>query len=85
MGELIKISQDRSIPRVACPHCGEVNLIDIIPFREDVSKILRDNCTSCKQEIFVAILLLGHTKLDLLLLLIKKVIGVVTSPHKIIG
>ena len=85
MGELIKISKDSSTPRIACPHCGQPNLIDITPFKEDVSKILRDRCTSCRGEIFVAILLLGHTKLDLLLLLIRKVISVITSPHKIIG
>lgn len=85
MAELISIGNQPSLPRVACPHCGQPNLIDIMPWREDVSKLMQDKCKHCNKDIYVALLILGHTKVELVLQLVQKVISVITSPHKIIG
>jgi hypothetical protein len=85
MGELISIGNQPSLPRVACPHCGQHNLIDIMVFREDVSKLMQDKCKHCNEDIFVALLILGHTKVELLLQLVQKIISTISSPHKIIG
>jgi phage FluMu protein Com len=85
MAELISISKEPSLPRVKCPHCDAINFIDITPFKEDVSKLMQDKCKHCNAIIYVGLLILGHTSVELLLQLIQKIISVVTSPHKIIG
>jgi hypothetical protein len=85
MVELIRITKEPSLPRIACPHCGQHNFIDIKPFASDVSQIMKDNCKHCRMDIYVALLILGHRKHKLLLMLIKQIVDLISSPHKIIG
>jgi phage FluMu protein Com len=85
MAELISIGSQPSLPRVKCPHCDQINLIDIMAFREDVSKLMQDKCKHCNKDIYVAVLILGHTSVQLLLQLVQKIISTISSPHKIIG
>ncbi len=85
MVELIRITKEPNLPRIACPHCGKHNLIDIKPFAEDVTQVIKDNCKQCRGEIFVGLLILGHRRHDLLLQLIGQIVNLVNSPHKIVG
>ncbi len=85
MAELIRITKEPNLPRVACPHCGQHLLIDIKPFAEDVTQVIKDNCKHCRGEIFVGLLILGHRTHRLLLQLIGQIVNLVKSPNKIIG
>jgi hypothetical protein len=67
MGELIRITQESKTPTIICPYCKEEIRVDIQPFRDDVSKILRDKCLKCGGEINVGVLILSHRSLKELL------------------
>lgn len=75
MGELIKIQREETRPMVICPRCKEKIMIDISPFKNDVSQILRDNCPKCRGELHVGIIILTHTTLRGILECIKIVIA----------
>lgn len=67
MGDVIKINRDIQPPLIICGNCKNQIRIDIKPFSEDVSKILRDKCPKCGGELNVGILILSHPRLEGLL------------------
>ena len=85
MGELIKIQREESKPRIICGHCKQEILIDIRPFAQDCTKILRDVCPKCKTELFVGIMILAHPKIEGLLSIIKTLVDSLKIKNKIIG
>jgi len=85
MAEIIKIQHEENKPRVICNHCKQEILIDIMPFANDVTQILRDRCPKCYKEIFVGVLILCHKDMRSLLGSIQVVIDAIQSPDKIIG
>lgn len=62
MGErqLIKVQRETKKPMVICPKCNQEIFIDISPFKNDCSEILRDNCPKCRSEIYAGIIILCH-------------------------
>ena len=79
-GKLIDIGGaggQKQQPRVVCPYCTKQIAIDIKPFAEDVSKILRDTCPKCGGEIFVGVLILCHQSLQGMLASLNTVIDAV--------
>jgi hypothetical protein len=58
-------------PIVKCPHCTQEILIDIGPFRKDVTKIMQDKCIKCGGIIVVSLLILCDTSMHRMLHTIK--------------
>lgn len=73
MSELIKIQRDETKPMIICPKCKAQIFIDLTPFTNDVSKILRDNCYKCGGELHVGVLILSNPTLNGLLQAIQVV------------
>lgn len=83
-GQLIQIAPDTR-PKIICLHCKKEILIDITQFKDDPTKILRDNCTRCGGELFVGVLILSHKDLKQLLLAIQQVVESLNTGNLIIG
>jgi DNA-directed RNA polymerase subunit RPC12/RpoP len=77
--ELIKIQEEEIKPRMVCVHCKQEILIDIEPFKKDMTKVLRDRCPKCNGEMIVGMLLLAHGNLHKFLITLKAVIEAVGS------
>jgi len=61
----IEVMEDRR-PRVQCPKCKQIFMMDIRPFEKDITKPIRDKCIKCGQELHVALLILMNPNLRLL-------------------
>ena len=85
MGKLIKITREEKKPEIICPHCKKRNVIDILPWREDVTKIMQDKCRHCRGNIVVAMLLLGHKDVRQLGIAIQTVIQSLNTGNLIQG
>ena len=85
MGELIKIQREDLRPRVICGSCKEEILIDISPFRQDCTKILRDVCPKCKAKLFVGIMIIAHPKLQGVIAILQTILNALAPASKIIG
>jgi len=84
-GELIKIQKEELRPRIVCMHCKQEMLIDLDPFKEDITKIMGDKCIHCGGEIFVGLLLLGHKTLPMLLGCLQLIIETMNTQNSILG
>jgi hypothetical protein len=67
------IGEDKA-PKIICPKCKKEQFIDLSIFKQDITKIMRDNCTGCGQELFVAVLILTHSKHYSLIQVIKTIV-----------
>ena len=87
MGKLISIGkdEDEKRPRIVCPHCKEVILMDIKPFEKNVSKIMQSNCPKCRGIIFVGLLILAHPDLKGLISCIQLVVETVKTKNRILA
>jgi hypothetical protein len=85
MGELIKIQREELRPRIVCMHCKKEMLIDLDPFKADITKVMRDKCIHCKKEIVVGILILGHKTLPMLLGCLQIITETINSQNQILG
>ena len=86
MGKLITITRDENEkrPRIVCPHCKEIILMDIRPFEKDVSKLMQSNCPKCGGLIFVGLLILAHPDLKGLVSCIQLVVETIDTKNKIL-
>ena len=85
MGELIKIQREEVRPRVVCGNCkGEV-LMDLSPFNNDCTKIMKDKCPKCKRDIYVGLLIVSHPQQYGLMQCIKLVMEALDKGNQIIG
>lgn len=50
-------------PKIKCPKCQGVIIMDIKLFMDDVTKPIRSNCPKCHAEIYTALLILSHDDL----------------------
>lgn len=85
MGELIQIKNEELRPRIVCGKCKEEILIDITPFRNDCTKILRDRCPKCHAELFVGILILAHPRINGLMGILQTILQSLNKSSQIIG
>jgi len=84
--ELITIHKEELKPRIVCGHCKQEILISIAPFEKDCTKIIKDNCPKCKNEIFVGIMIIAHPKLNGLLTTLGSILEVLNfGDRKILG
>lgn len=85
-------------PQIICHKCKQVILVDLMAWRYDISKVLRDNCPRCGVEIFMGCMLIGYTDMHQLMATINVMVQAVrdsgqriasdsniTSPIKLIG
>jgi len=73
-----KAPQSKKIPpKIICPYCRQVILIDIKAFSEDMSTFLKSQCPNCKNYIFVCLIILANTELDALIHDLQRVIKTV--------
>ena len=79
--KLIDVSYKSKSPIIICPHCNRENLIDITPFKEDVTRIIADKCTYCRAEISVGILILAHKNIKMLLQCIEVVANTLNTKN----
>jgi hypothetical protein len=56
--------KEKTVPRVTCPHCKRVMAIDIMPFQQDVTKVIESNCPFCYKKLFTAMTILTHKNLN---------------------
>lgn len=87
MGELITITRDEgeTRPKIICPHCKEIILMDIKPFEENVAKLMQSNCPKCAGVIFVGLLILAHPNLNGLVSCIQMVVDTLNTKNKILA
>ena len=74
MAEIIQLGREVNPPLIICPHCKREIRIDITPFANDVSKIIKDKCVKCGGIIHVGVLILSHPSLEGLLQTITNVV-----------
>lgn len=63
MGQVVEAFNQNDQPRQICPHCKKIFLIDITPWKNNVTQILKTNCTKCGGQVFVGMLLLSSADL----------------------
>lgn len=85
MGELIQIQNEDLRPRIVCGKCKEEILIDITPFKNNCTKILKDRCPKCHAELFVGILILAHPQMKGLMGVLQNILQTLNKSSKIIG
>lgn len=87
MGKLISIGrdEDETRPRIVCPHCKQIILMDIKPFEQNVAKIMQSNCPKCRGIIFVGLLILAHPDLQGLISSIQLVVETIKTENKILA
>lgn len=56
--------KEKQIPRVPCPHCHKMLSVNLLPFQDDVTKVLESKCPYCFQTLFTAMTLLTHKNLN---------------------
>ena len=83
-GELIQLAPDKR-PKVVCLHCKQQILMDITPFKDDASKIFKDNCPRCGGMLYTGILILSHKDMRQLLLAIQRVVEALNTGNLVLG
>jgi DNA-directed RNA polymerase subunit RPC12/RpoP len=81
---MITVNEDHK-PRVVCPHCLQEILINIMPFKDNVSQIISEKCPRCGGEIFVGLLILCHPKFQGLMSTIQRIVDAANPKQRIIG
>jgi hypothetical protein len=81
----IELIERQPKPKIICPHCHKEILIDIMPFKDNVSQIMADNCARCGGKIFVGIMILCHPKIEGLAYCINAASNAIQTQNKIIG
>lgn len=82
---VIEIGKSKNEPIVKCPHCTKQQLIDIVPFREDVTRIMSDKCRHCGGEIVVSMLILCDTDMRSMLQTIQAVVATINKSRLQLG
>ena len=85
MGELIKIQREEKPASIICPKCHSQFNIDITPFANDVTKIMKDNCPKCGVVLFTGLLILNHPDMNGLLYCINEVITALNPKAQQLG
>lgn len=75
-------SDEDKRPQIICQKCKKIAFIDITQWKNDASKIWRDNCPHCGVEIYMGILLIGHTDLRQLMATVQVMIDAVSNSGK---
>lgn len=83
MSQLIKVERDEKKPMMICPKCKQQIYVDLTPFQQDCTKILRDNCPKCRSEINVGVLIICNPDLRKLLQAIQVVQEALTNANKL--
>ena len=51
-------------PKVVCPHCRQIIIMDIKLFMNDATKIVESNCPKCNGKLYTALLILVNSKIQ---------------------
>lgn len=71
-------------PKSICPHCKDIMIMDIMPFKDNISLIMQDNCPRCGGNIFVGLLILSNSSLKGLYSSIQIVIDAIDPKNKLL-
>lgn len=85
MGRIEVLDDHQPKPKIICPHCKQTILIDIMPFKDNVSQIMADNCVKCGGKIFVGILILCHPTMEGLSYCVNACVEAISTNNKILG
>lgn len=69
--------KESNTPKVICPHCKQVINMDIMPFRDDITKIMEDKCYQCGGTIIVSMLIICDADMRRMLRTLQAIIGMV--------
>jgi len=50
-------------PKVVCPHCRQIIVMDIKLFMNDVTKVVESNCPKCNGKVFTGLLILVNSNI----------------------
>jgi len=57
---VFRVVQESTAPQGQCPHCKNTLLVNLDPFKDDMSRFIQSKCPLCGGEIFTALLVLIH-------------------------
>lgn len=83
-GQIITI-EHQDLPRTKCPHCKNEILLDIEPWKKDVTKIMQDKCPKCGGVIIVAMMIFANADMKTMLSCIQLVADTVSKMENRVG
>jgi predicted RNA-binding Zn-ribbon protein involved in translation (DUF1610 family) len=70
-------------PKVVCPHCRQIIIMDIKLFLDDVSKVVESSCPKCGGKLYTALLIMTNSNLNHLRKMIEMCITVINPGNKL--
>lgn len=66
-------------PKLICPHCQQIMIVNLVGYEQDATKPILTNCPYCGGGIFSCVILLASKDLKQLQGMINQAVGAVSS------
>ena len=78
----VEVVRDKKLPTTKCPGCLKPMTIDIGPFKNDLSRIVKCPCPNCKRTLWTGILVATQTSIQGLAQVIDAMVAASGTPPK---
>ena len=79
---IMRVVGESTAPQGMCPHCKKTLIMNVDPFKEDMTRFIQSTCPMCGGVIFTALLVLVHGNPEGLANTIQNMAAVVSNDRR---